>query len=317
MSDFNWKLIPSFLAAHQHGSLLGAARALGISQPTVGRHVSALEAQLGTPLLVRQRHGVEPTAAGESLREHARELLLGAQRIERDMAAYAAGVRGQVRVLATASVMAERLADDVADFLTAPEHAGIRVELEVRTSPQVVQGIRDGVASLDICWQSPHGADLRGLGTAPYRQDRLGLVMHAGHPLAGAHRLRLADALDWDYVGLPVNSAVQALLVRAAAEIGRHLKYRMIVTDFEAALRVVRTRLAISVIPMEVALPRAAQYGLRVVPLDEPWAERAFAVCFRGTTALTPAAQLLLDHLQRCGADGPWHPADGQAPNRP
>jgi DNA-binding transcriptional LysR family regulator len=66
-----------------------------------------------------------------------------------------------------------------------------------------------------------------------------------------------------------------------------------------------------------VALPRAAQYGLRVVPLDEPWAERAFALCFRGAGALTPAAQLLLDHLQRCGADGPWHPADGQAPNRP
>jgi DNA-binding transcriptional LysR family regulator len=172
----------------------------------------------------------------------------------------------------------------------------------------VVQGIRDGVASLGICWQSPHGADLRGLDTAPYRQDRLGLVMHAGHPLAGAHRLRLADALDWDYVGLPVNSAVQALLVRAAAEMGRHLRYRMIVTDFEAALRVVRTRLAISVIPMEVALPRAAAYGLCVVPLDEPWAERAFAVCFRGTTALTPAAQLLLDHLQRCGAEAPGHP---------
>jgi DNA-binding transcriptional LysR family regulator len=317
MRDLDLTSLRLFVAVCDTRNIARAAADASLVGSAVSKRLAQLEAQLGTPLLVRQRHGVEPTAAGESLREHARELLLGAQRIERDMAAYAAGVRGQVRVLATASVMAERLADDVADFLTAPEHAGIRVELEVRASPQVVQGIRDGVASLGICWQSQHGADLRGLGTAPYRQDRLGLVMHAGHPLASAHRLRLADALDWDYVGLPVNSAVQALLVRAAAEIGRHLKYRMIVTDFEAALRVVRTRLAISVIPMEVALPRAAQYGLRVVPLDEPWAERAFALCFRGAGALTPAAQLLLDHLQRCGADGPWHPADGQAPNRP
>ena len=61
MSDFNWQLIPSFLAAHQHGSLLGAARALGISQPTVGRHVSALEAQLGTPLFERTGRGLVPT----------------------------------------------------------------------------------------------------------------------------------------------------------------------------------------------------------------------------------------------------------------
>jgi DNA-binding transcriptional LysR family regulator len=87
-------------------------------------------------------------------------------------------------------------------------------------------------------------------------------------------------------------------MVRAAAELGRQLQYRMIVTDFEAALRVVRTRLAISVIPLEVAQPRAAEYDLRVVPLDEPWAEREFAICFRGDAGLTPAARLLRDHLR-------------------
>lgn len=63
MSDFNWQLIPSFLAAHQHGSLLGAARALGISQPTVGRHVTLLETQLGTPLFERTGRGLAPTPA--------------------------------------------------------------------------------------------------------------------------------------------------------------------------------------------------------------------------------------------------------------
>lgn len=298
MRDLDLTSLRLFVAVCDSRNIARAAAEASLVGSAVSKRLAQLEEQLGTPLLVRRRHGVDPTPAGESLLEHARELLLGAQRIERDMAAFAAGVRGQVRVLATASVMAEKLADDVADFLAEPEHEGIRVELEVRTSPQVVQGIRDGVASLGICWQSPHGADLRGLDSVPYREDRLGLVMPADHPLAGREQLRLADALDWDYVGLPVNSAVQALMVRAAAEMGRHLKYRMIVTDFEAALRVVRRGLAISVIPMEVALPRAADYGLRVVPLDEPWAEREFAICFRGAGALTPAAQLLLDHLK-------------------
>ena len=297
MRDLDLTSLRLFVAVCDTRNIARAAADASLVGSAVSKRLAQLEEQLGTPLLVRRRHGVEPTPAGESLLEHARELLLGAQRIERDMAAYAAGVRGQVRVLATASVMAEKLADDVADFLAAPEHEGIRVELEVRTSPQVVQGIRDGVASLGICWKSPHGADLRGLDSPPYREDRLGLVMPADHPLAGRERLRFAEALDWDYVGLPVNSAVQALMVRAAAEMGRHLRYRMIVTDFEAALRVVRTRLAISVIPLEVAQPRAAEYGLRVVPLDEPWAEREFAICFRGDAALTPAARLLRDHL--------------------
>jgi DNA-binding transcriptional LysR family regulator len=298
MRDLDLTSLRLFVAVCDARNIARAAADANLVGSAVSKRLAQLEEQLGTPLLTRRRHGVDPTPAGESLLEHARELLLGAQRIERDMAAYAAGVRGQVRVLATASVMAEKLADDVAAFLAAPEHEGIRVELEVRTSPQVVQGIRDGVASLGICWKSPHGADLRGLDSVPYREDWLALVMHADHPLAGHARLRFADALDWDYVGLPVNSAVQSLMVRVAAEMGRHLQYRMIVTDFEAALRVVRTRLAISVIPVEIAMPRAEAYGLRVVPLDEPWAQREFAICFRGLTAVTPAAQLLLDHLR-------------------
>lgn len=298
MRDLDLTSLRLFVAVCDTRNIARAAAEASLVSSAVSKRLAQLEGQLGTPLLVRRRHGVEPTPAGESLLEHARELLLGVQRIERDMAAFAAGVRGQVRVLATASVMAEKLADDVADFLAVPEHEGIRVELEVRTSPQVVQGIREGVASLGICWKSPHGADLRGLDSVPYREDQLGLVMHADHPLAGSKRLRFADALDWDYVGLPINSAVQSLMVRAAAEMGRNLKYRMIVADFEAALRVVRTKLAISVIPMEVALPRAEAYGLRVVPLDEPWAQREFAICFRGAGTLTPAAQLLLEHLK-------------------
>lgn len=250
---------------------------------------------------MRLRHGVVPTPAGESLLEHARELLLGAQRIEHDMAAFAAGVRGQVRVLATASVMAGKLVDDVAAFLAAPEHAGIRVELAVRSGTQVVQGIREGVAALGICWHSPYGADLQGLDRQGYRHDQLALVVPADHPLAGRAHLAFAEALDGgDHVGLPVNSAVQALLVRAAAEHGRSLRHRVIVSDFEAALRVVRARLAISVMPLEVAQTRADGLGIRAVPLSDAWAVRAFALCCRDSATLTPAARLLRDWLCAC-----------------
>jgi hypothetical protein len=44
--SFNWSLIPSFLAALEQGSLMGAARQTGISQPTLGRHIAELEQQL-------------------------------------------------------------------------------------------------------------------------------------------------------------------------------------------------------------------------------------------------------------------------------
>jgi DNA-binding transcriptional LysR family regulator len=60
---------------------------------------------------------------------------------------------------------------------------------------------------------------------------------------------------------------------------------------------VVATRLAVGVMPVAVAQPRADSLGLAVVPLDEDWAERRFAICYRDEADLGPAARLLLDHL--------------------
>jgi DNA-binding transcriptional LysR family regulator len=58
----------------------------------------------------------------------------------------------------------------------------------------------------------------------------------------------------------------------------------------------VRAGLAISLVPREVVDPTAFP-TLRLLPLAEPWAERRFILCFRDAPALTPAAQLLVDHL--------------------
>jgi DNA-binding transcriptional LysR family regulator len=294
MRDLDLTSLRLFVAACETRNIARAAAQASLVSSAVSKRLAQLEAQLGTPLLVRRRHGVEPTAAGESLLEHARGMLVSAQRMERDMAAFAAGVRGQVRILASASAMAESLAEEVAAFLQQPGHRDIRVDIEERISPQVIQGIRDGVASVGICWDA---ADLRGLQSRPYRQDHLAVVVHAGHPLADRIDMPFAQALEWEHVGMPVDSAVQVRLVRAAAEQGRSLTFRVIVSSFEAALRVVRARLAISVMPREVAEPYAATHGLRVIPLTDEWARRRFLLCYRDERLLTPAARLLVDHL--------------------
>ena len=56
MSEPDWSLWRSFGAVVEHGSLSAAARALGLSQPTLGRHVEALEATLGMSLFERTLH---------------------------------------------------------------------------------------------------------------------------------------------------------------------------------------------------------------------------------------------------------------------
>lgn len=294
MRDLDLTSLRLFVSVCETGNIARAGEKANIVGSAISKRLAQLEDTVGTPLLTRKRHGVAPTAAGQTLLEHARGMLAGASLIERDMAAYGAGVRGQVRMLASASALAESLADDIADFLRQPSHQAIQVDLEERVSPDIVRGIRGGVAALGVCWDA---ADIGALQSKPYRTDQLCMVVPRKHPLAAKKRLRFAETMAYEHVSLPVNSAVQVLVHREAARIGGKLRMRVIVTNFEAALRVVRAGLAISLVPREVAQIYAEAYGLKLVPLDEPWSERRFIIVYGDDATLPPAAQLLLEHL--------------------
>ena len=129
MSEFNWQLIPSFLAAHQHGSLLAAARTLGISQPTVGRHVSQLEAQLGTPLFERTGRGLISTPAAVRLADAARAMETGAHTLMRGAHQAQTTLSGTVRISASQPMACCLLPRLLAQL--RGEQPGIQIELVV------------------------------------------------------------------------------------------------------------------------------------------------------------------------------------------
>ena len=75
------------------------------------------------------------------------------------------------------------------------------------------------------------------------------------------------------------------------------MNYRVVVSSFDAALRVVAAGLGIGVIPRQVTRGVTAQRGIKVIPLTDAWARRRFALCFRDRAALTPAALRMVEHL--------------------
>lgn len=103
LPQLDWSLMRAFLAVAETGSLSAAARALGTSQPTLGRQVREVEARLGTALFRRHARGLEPTETGAALIDPARRM----REAMRDVALTAAGaetrLEGTVRI--TASVM--------------------------------------------------------------------------------------------------------------------------------------------------------------------------------------------------------------------
>ena len=101
---FDWGLIPSFLAALECGSLLGAARALQSSQPTVGRRIAELEAQVGVLLFERTGRGLLPTATALQLAESARAMEQGALQLARKVSLAESEVSGAIRLSASQPV---------------------------------------------------------------------------------------------------------------------------------------------------------------------------------------------------------------------
>ena len=122
-----WELYRSFLAVLTEGSLSGAARALGITQPTVGRHVAALERSLGTPLFTRSQTGLLPTESALTLRTYAEAMRNSVAALERAAASQGSGVRGVVRITASEVIGVEVLPPIVAQL--REDHPDLQVEL--------------------------------------------------------------------------------------------------------------------------------------------------------------------------------------------
>jgi len=124
-----WELYRSFLAVLEEGSLSGAARALGIAQPTAGRHVDALERALGCALFTRSQQGFVPTEAAQALRPHAEAMRSTAAALLRVAASQGDGVRGVVRVSASEVVGVEVLPPILAQLRR--RHPALVIELVV------------------------------------------------------------------------------------------------------------------------------------------------------------------------------------------
>jgi len=125
----NWDQLRTFLEVRRDGSLSGAARRLGLTQPTVGRHIDALEEALGVTLFTRSPRGLTPTPAAIALSPEAEAMASAAAALGRRASDEAAEDRGVVRVTASEIVAAEVLPPIFAAFRL--KHPGVAIELAV------------------------------------------------------------------------------------------------------------------------------------------------------------------------------------------
>lgn len=126
-SDPSWDLYRSFAAVLREGSLSAAARSLGLTQPSLARHVEALEVAVGGTLFVRSQRGLSPTDRALALQPYAEELVAVSAALLRTASAPPGEIAGTVRVTASEIVAVEHLPPMLAKLRQA--HPKLAVEL--------------------------------------------------------------------------------------------------------------------------------------------------------------------------------------------
>jgi DNA-binding transcriptional LysR family regulator len=123
----NWEWYRTFLSVYLTGSLSGAGRALGLTQPTVGRHIDSLEAALGQKLFTRSFDGYAPTETARALQPYAASIASTSAALLRVASSQGIGVRGTVRITASDVIGVEVLPALLADLRAA--HPDLVIEL--------------------------------------------------------------------------------------------------------------------------------------------------------------------------------------------
>ncbi|WP_406855733.1 LysR family transcriptional regulator [Alsobacter sp. KACC 23698] len=282
-----------FVAMCEAKSLSRAAEQLNLAVSAASRRVKLLEREAGADLVLRKPHGVEPTSAGLTMLRYGRIVLRLADQFAANMAEHRSGVRGRVRVFGSSSALVQRLASDLARFTKA--HPDIKLDLEERPTVETIEAIQRGQADIGVIVR---GAATQGLLTYPYTEDRLAVAVPADHPLASRHCVTLETLFNEDLVSLDAGTAIHRLITERARDAGRYLKLRVQVRSFEVMCQMIRHGLGVGILPEDALRPLADALGLRLVRLDEPWANRALEICISAEDPLdAPAARLMAELL--------------------
>ncbi len=136
-TTFDWNRARAFLVAAEEGSLSAAARALGLAQPTLGRQVEALEAELGLTLFERDGRGIVLTPSGIELLQHARAMGAAAMQFSLSAHGQSQAIEGDVSIAASETIAAVVLPPIIAKLRS--NEPGIEVEIVVSNQANDLQ----------------------------------------------------------------------------------------------------------------------------------------------------------------------------------
>lgn len=277
-----------FLAVARHGSFTGAAREVHVVQSALSASVRKLEVELGSALFERTSRKVLLTEAGRALLPTARRITADVVAARGEVAAVQGLSRGRVSIGTIQTLTVLDLPAELGEFRL--RYPGVRIHVREGIMPDLANAVVAGELDLAyVAGEGPFDAELVRFGEWT---QRMALVCHPGHRLAGRDRVRLAECGDEPFVEF-LGSSLQAMIARGFADAGVRLNRVCEATHVPLLIALVAAGLGVSIVPDVVA----ERSGLPHARLAEPALIRPIRLVGRSAELTNPAARALLAHL--------------------
>jgi molybdate transport repressor ModE-like protein len=300
MTDLDLHSVRIVRAIAEHGSISGAARALGYSQPAVSQHLRRAEARLGVPLVVRAGRGVRLTEPGQVIARHAITIASALDAASGELAELVGLRTGTVRLAAfptASSTLVPRLLHRLRE-----NHPGIRVTYLEAEPPEALGMLRDGLVDVAITFAypgdraDPHREGETSLETTALFSEPVVVALPATHPLAAGDTVELARLGEERWIaGCPL---CRGHLLAACEAVGVEPRIDLETDNAVAVLHLVASGLGVALLP-QLALATAVVPEGAAVRATAPSSDRSVQVVVQAGSRRVPSVAAVLDEIGR------------------
>lgn len=276
-------------AIAEHGTISGAARQLGYSQPAVSQHLRRAEQRFGLPLVMRAGRGVRLTEAGLVIARHAITITSAIDAASGDLADLMGLAAGSVRIAAfptASSTLVPRLLRDMRE-----RHPGISTTYIEAEPPEALGMLRDGSIDLAITFTypgdraDPHRESESSVDTLALFTEPVVLALPDTHPLAASDTVDLAGLADESWIaGCPL---CRGHLLAACESVGVTPDISLETDNAIAVLNLVATGLGVALLP-QLALATAPVPPGASVRTTRPSSDRSIQAVTQAGSSRVP-----------------------------
>jgi DNA-binding transcriptional LysR family regulator len=291
------------------GSFSAAAAQLHYSQSAISQQIAGLERETGTPLFERRGRGVQLTAAGRLLVDHAERVLSQLAVAEADLEAITGCRRRPLRLAAFASAAATFAPAAILGFRS--RHPEVPISMTIADSDLALSLLTKGDVDIAIVNRT-EGPQLSGaIASQDLVCDPLLVALPPGHPLRGRRVVDLADLAgeSWTLASGPTcadSNSFETACRRAGFEPA--IAFRS--DDYLALQGFVAAGLGVALLPSLVA--RTVRDGILVRPLGPGALIRSITAITLAGIARSPSIAAMLDELRESAKDLAQEPAPSQ-----